>query len=341
VRRGIGIPVLVTGALGWLGGLGVGVTLTLLGSAEPGPAGTMLLGRIPLSWGLPAARTLLDAAGVAAVGLTLLPLLMRGARASQAAPALATAQRAGVVAGSVWAAAAAFLLLLQVAAATGRSPLQVPSSRVGDYLTVSVTGHALVVAALSGLAVAVAGVLAIRRAALVPVGLPPVLAGLGVLALPVTGHASTAPVHELAVISTALHVAAAAAWVGGLGAVAWLASPRRELLAATLPRYSRLATGCLVTVAATGVLGAVLRLPAATALVSTPYGWLLLGKSAGLLTLGILGFWARTRLLPAVLARKPVRLAGWLAIELAVMGLALGFAAVLAGAALPAAAQPS
>jgi putative copper resistance protein D len=164
----------------------------------------------------------------------------------------------------------------------------------------------------------------------------PVPAFLGVLALPVTGHAATAPAHDLAVLAVAVHVAAAAAWFGGLGAVAWLASPRRELLAATLPGYSRLATACLVAVTVTGVLGAVLRLPSAVALVDTSYGWILLGKALGLLTLGLLGARARSRLLPVSRARRTARLGGWITAELITMGTVIGLAAVLAGTAPPA-----
>ncbi|MFN2494490.1 MAG: copper resistance D family protein [Pseudonocardiaceae bacterium] len=327
--RRVGPPVLAAATVGGLGGLGAGWMLVLLAPAD-GPAAPVLLGG-----GLLAARAVLDASGVAAVGLTLLPLLLRDARPRESGPALAIAHRGSVVAGAGWAAAAALLLWLQVAVATSTSPLDVPARRVGDYLGAAVAGRALVVAGLCGLAVAITGALATRRPALVPAGLPAVPAVLGMLALPVTGHAATAPVHELAVIAVAVHVAAAAAWVGGLGALAWLASPRRELLAATLPRYSRLATACLVAVAVSGVAGAALRLPSTAALLGTSYGWMVLGKGIGLLMVGLLGGRARARLLPAVAARRPVRLTGWLAAELAVMGAVIGLASVLAGTAPP------
>jgi putative copper resistance protein D len=288
-----------------------------------------------LDAGLLTTRAVLDAAGVAAVGLTLLPLLLRGTRPRESGPALAITHRGGVVTGAVWAATAALLLWLQVAGATGTAALDVSAERVGDYLGAAVAGRALVVAGLCGLAVATAGALALRRPGLLPTGLPLVPAVLGLLALPLTGHAATAPVHEVAVIAVAGHVAAAAVWVGGLGAIAWLAAPRRELLAAVLPRYARLATACLIVVTVTGVLGAALRLPSAAALVSTSYGGMVLGKGTGLLMLALLGDRARTRILPAVAARRPVRLAGWLAVELAVMGAVLGLAAVLAETAPP------
>lgn len=294
-------------------------------------SGSDLTGWGLTGWDLAAARLVFDVAGVVTVGMTLLPLLCSGARAREVRPALATAHRGAVLAGAIWTAAAGLLLWLRVADATGVSPLQVPVHRVGDYLGAAVAGQALVVAGLCGLAVATSGALGGARPALVPAGLPAVPAGLGVLALPVTGHAATAPVHELAVIAVAVHVTAAAAWAGGLAALGWLGSPRRELLATTLPRYSLLATGCLLAVTATGLLNAALRVPSAAALLSTPYGWLLLGKSLGLVALGLLGARARARLLPAVAARRPVKLTGWLTVELAVMGVVIGLASVLAG----------
>ena len=62
---------------------------------------------------------------------------------------------------------------------------------------------------------------------------------------------------------------------------------------------------------------------------------MLLGKSAGIVALGLLGAYAKTRLLPAVVARRPVWLAGGLAGELAVMGSMVGLASVLAGTTPP------
>ena len=101
-----------------------------------------------------------------------------------------------------------------------------------------------------------------------------VAALLGALAPAVTGHAGTSADHQLAVVTVALHVAAAALWVGGLGAVLVVAGPRRRLLDAVLPRFSTLAGGCIACVVVSGVLNAVLRVSSVGALVTTGYGWL-------------------------------------------------------------------
>ena len=62
---------------------------------------------------------------------------------------------------------------------------------------------------------------------------------------------------------------------------------------------------------------------------------MLLGKGLGVVTLGLLGARARTRIMPAVMARRAVRLTAWLTVELAVMGAVIGLAAVLAGSVAP------
>ena len=81
----------------------------------------------------------------------------------------------------------------------------------------------------------------------VQVRVPLVVALLGVLTPAVTGHAGSAPGHQLAVITVALHVGAAALWVGGLAASLVLLGPRPSPAATPLlPRFSKLAGACLV-----------------------------------------------------------------------------------------------
>ena len=61
----------------------------------------------------------------------------------------------------------------------------------------------------------------------------------------VTGHAGTSADHQLAVVTVALHVAAAALWVGGLGALVVVLARHRALLDGVLPRFSPLAGVCV------------------------------------------------------------------------------------------------
>jgi putative copper resistance protein D len=72
---------------------------------------------------------------------------------------------------------------------------------------------------------------------------PLVAALLGVVTPAVTGHAGSAPNHQLAVIST-LHGASAALWCGGLAALVTLVAQRGILLRDTIGAFSTLAGGC-------------------------------------------------------------------------------------------------
>jgi copper transport protein len=136
-----------------------------------------------------------------------------------------------------------------------------------------------------------------------------VLSGGLLLTLSLMSHgAATLEIRTAAVCADFLHLLAAAVWGGGLLHVAlslwqglWAASPavRRTVLAALVPRFSLVATGCVSTVLLTGAYTAwaqVLVLPA----LRTPYGVTLLVKLAlvlPLLGLGALNLlWVRPRL---------------------------------------------
>jgi putative copper resistance protein D len=178
----------------------------------------------------------------------------------------------------------------------------------------------------------------IRRPRLVPPVVPVVAAVLTLLPLPPSGHSFEAPpaVLALGVLCLELHVLAATAWTGGLFAVVVLLGKRRDLLADALPRFSRLATVCVFLTAATGLASAWLHLyvtPGVTwysALFTTQYGLVLVCKAICLVAVGLLGAHIRFRLLPAIRGRRRTALIGWVALELSVMGLAFGFAAILA-----------
>jgi copper resistance protein D len=178
----------------------------------------------------------------------------------------------------------------------------------------------------AGCALVVLGcaVVRLRDPGRVAVRVPLVAALLGVLTPAVTGHASTSPDHQVAVLMIALHAGAAALWVGGLGGLLVLVAARRRLLDGALPRYSTVAGMCIFAVAATGVVSAVVRLESWGALVTTGYGALVLVKAVLVVVLGGLGRLARRRL---ATGRTPVL--RWAGIEVALMAVTLGVAAAL------------
>src|SRR5439155_17254189 len=99
---------------------------------------------------------------------------------------------------------------------------------------------------------------------------------LGVVPVAVTGHSASVQ-HDLATNSLLLHLVAAALWVGGL--VALLAHGRRRgaHLGLAASRFSRLALCCWITMAVSGVINALVRLPL-NDLFTTNYGLLVIAK---------------------------------------------------------------
>lgn len=163
--------------------------------------------------------------------------------------------------------------------------------------------------AAAGLVVAGLGLL-VRTASDLPPGPGAVrlLTGGALVALAgpsLAGHTRAYAPWPLLVASDVLHLAAGAAWLGGLvGLVLALRAlaGREQLAATTLARFSTLAGGLLLAVAATGSFLAWRIVGSWDALVSTTYGWLLLAKVAIVLVVAAMGGWNRWRTLPAVRA---------------------------------------
>lgn len=178
-------------------------------------------------------------------------------------------------------------LLASAADLAGGSILDGPGA-TGRFLGASWAGT------VAGLRVLVALVLvlavlpprALRRA--------PWLAAIGILAalaLPsLGGHAWTASPVGLAVASDALHVLAAAAWVGALGVLVLSWDGTRERAAA----FSRMALVAAPLTVATGVLNTALQERSLSALTDTTHGRLVLAKALG--TVALLAFgWVHRR----------------------------------------------
>ncbi|MGI5175904.1 cytochrome c oxidase assembly protein [Dactylosporangium sp. CA-152071] len=124
-------------------------------------------------------------------------------------------------------------------------------------------------------------------------GMVAALACVAALPPALTGHSAGAGNHQLAVTSLAVHILAAALWVGGLGALLTLRSDR--VLDVAVRGYSRLALGCWVAVAVSGLANAAVRLGSVDELWRSRYGLLLLGKIVALIVVGVFGAVQRRR----------------------------------------------
>ncbi|RAX45178.1 copper resistance protein CopD [Arthrobacter sp. AQ5-06] len=172
------------------------------------------------------------------------------------------------------------------------------------------------------------------------------LAGLVPPAL--IGHSSSSSDHEGAINSLGLHLVGVSSWVGGIVVLALLSGiltgPKpgaaADITEPTLRRFSSLAGFAFALVFASGVINARIRITNWGDLLGSPYGQLILAKSAAALVLGGIGFMHRQWVIPQ-LGRKGSAMSSrrvlWqlVLVELLVMGATSGVAVALSRSAPP------
>ncbi|MEV0620733.1 CopD family protein [Nonomuraea sp. NPDC050404] len=291
-----------------------------------------------VSYGLPIVRVLLDVAAVAVVGLSLLPKLLGFKYPERTEPVLVRVRPLAVLAAWAWAICALLTIVLQTAEL---NPGAVPTfGMIADYVGSVGTGQGLLFSAACALAAAGIGLMAVRFGEKVPAELRVIVALFGLLPIPVTGHAVNSVWHDPIMISMEIHVMGAAAWAGGLLATAAFLGPHRDLLALALPKFSRMASVCLLLVALSGLitgLGTMALTPGVTlpgAIVTSQYGVLVVVKTALVALVVPLAAHIRFRLLPAVRRGQATALVGWAVAEVSVMGLAYGVAVAITRASI-------
>lgn len=299
-------------------------------TAEPAVVG--IVGpNVFVRYGTPILRTMLDLGAVSTAGLALLPRMVGFDRPERAEPVLAPTRRLAGWTSLLWGSSALGTIVLLTIEIEGTAD----PAALGRYIAAVAAGKGLLLSAgCAALSWWLARV-SVRHGENVPAELRAGVALFGLLPLPLTGHASNWTYHDLSMISMELHVVAASAWAGGLGAVVVFLARRPLLLADALPRFSRLATWCVLIVGVTGILNGLLELalsPITTlpgSLFSTRYGVLVLAKAACLAAVALVAIPVRFRLLPLVAARKSTAIAVWCGIELLILAAAFGIAVVL------------
>jgi len=241
--------------------------------------------------------TLLGSLAIAGA-LGFATIVLRDDTAAPAAAAL-RARCEGLVRGGIIAAIVGSVgaLDVQAAAATGTDGIR-GLQHADEVLTGSVWGW-MWLARIGALAV-IALVARPLRGGLAGAAL--VVAGLLLATLSLSGHALVASGSippGVAVAADWIHLAAAALWLGGVfvftlglrGALTALPVPERDAFARTaIARFSTVAVAAVAAVLVTGVLGAVLHVPAPGALVTTFYGAVILAKALLLIPLLVLGY---------------------------------------------------
>lgn len=174
----------------------------------------------------------------------------------------------------LWAVTEMILLAFAAADSAGRTPLTLSPSTLTSFVTSISVGRLGAATVLLAVALCAVGVIGYRLDATwspVPVI---VMASLALVARPITGHMSQFSFGSIAV---AVHVLCASVWLGVLGAMA-LSLRSKSAWAVLLPIYSRMAFWCVVGVASTGVIDAVLKLQTPSASIETGYGRIVLAK---------------------------------------------------------------
>lgn len=297
-------------------GLLLGGATAPLPLADPGPV---------VRWGQPVIKLIMNLSMATTVG-TLVLSAFAASRAEQ--------QRLQPLAGgaaALWLASAAAYFVFTYLSASGSAISYGPEFSEGLWLFATQIELGTLLVFNLGMAFVVSlSTIAFTGRRMVAVNAALALAGLYPLAE--SGHASSDAGHALAVNSLLMHLVGVSVWVGGLVALFALFAPS-ERTAVLVSRYSTLALISFVLVAISGLTSGFIRLYTPEDLFS-PYGQLLMLKAALLVVLGIFG--ARYRLgLVKKLAEQQGSFWRLVALELGVMGAAIGMGSALAQTALP------
>ncbi len=321
-----------TAPLALIGGglVALAIAFSLSGASEPA-----LLDRTGpvVIWGLPVAKFGVNLAAAVVIGALLLSVtaLVPGGPAQRRALALARASAL------VWTACAAVVALLTFQT-VANLPLLAPDA--GDAFATFFTGvplgRATVAATVLAATAAVLTFTARSRATLV---VSAAVALAGTVPLVLNSHAAGSRGHADSTVAIVLHVLAASVWVGGLLVlIAVRSAIPADQRAVVVRRYSSLALASFVALAVSGTVGAWATLGSWQELLS-PYGALVLGKTAALSLLFACGAAQRLVVVRALDRRAPSagrHFAALVVGELAIMGAASGVAAALARTTPPA-----
>ena len=316
----IGVAVLAGAVAAGLSALSLTDALTATGLPDPGPVTT---------YGLPFVRAAGEIAAVIAVGSFLFAAFLVPPQTNGVLDAGGyRALRLGTVASGVWTVCAALLVPLTVSDVTGQ-PI---SSRLDPSAIWSVASMVEIAGAWRWTAFIAAAVtiasIPVLRWSPTPLLFAGSLATLLPLAL--TGHSASGGSHDMATNSLLIHLVAGALWAGGLLALLVHALRGGDHGYVAARRFSAIALWCFVAMALSGVVNALIRVEPSD-LLNTTYGRLILGKTAALCVLGVVGWLQRRRGVAALeadpAARSPlIRLA---LVEAVVFGLTFGIAVAL------------
>ncbi|MFY9635323.1 MAG: CopD family protein, partial [Cellulosimicrobium cellulans] len=300
-------------------------------------------------WGYGIAQTLHNTAAAATIGAlvfaaTIIPPVMRSpgrrtpgrkepdASPAREHPAFTRIMVLASTASALWTMSAMAVLVFSFSDIAG-VPVSGSSeyaSQLVFYVTELPTGTAWLWVVISSATVSTLTFGFRSRGALAAAAL---LALTGLLPMILIGHAAGGTDHEQAINSLGLHLVGVCLWLGGLIALTVGGTAFGKDTAAVLERFSALAGFAFILVVASGIINAAIRIDFPAGLAS-PYGILLLGKTAAALLLGAIGFLHRRSLIPGLALKSDTGtntrlLWRFVVVELLIMGAVSGLAAAL------------
>ena len=321
--------------------IGAALVAVVAGLVFGGGAAPLVIGDPgPLvRWGLPIVKLLVNVTAAGMVGSLVLALfaLRAGTRPFDIALDTASVSAAVFTIASAFTAYFTFLNAFNATPSIGAEFGQ----QLGRFLLDTDIGRAWLITTIVG---AVLTVLTFAVRGWTATAIVAALAVAALIPMATVGHSGEEANHNTAVMSLALHIVAAAVWLGGVLLLAVVRpAVERSDIGAVLRRYSSLALVAFLVVGLSGVARALAGGIGFAQLV-TPYGILLLVKVAALLVMGALGARYRLHLIArvegavaggkaaATAARNTASRTFWtlIAVELAFMGIASGAAVALA-----------
>ena len=332
---GTGPIALIAVALGALALVATAVGLVLAGgSYEPALPGLPDPGAT-VGWGTPVVRLLSDLAAVATVGwLLAATFLDPSGKDGVVSPTGRRDLRRAAIAAAAWAVLALVQLFLELANVLGLPLAEAVSPNiVSTYANEIPTTRALLFMALLATVVCIGAIMTATTGSAAAW----LLVAVAAAALPaLAGHSSGLGDHALATTAGVAHVVAAVVWMGGLVALGVHAARRDMPLLRPVQRFSTIALVAIVLLAASGAANAYTRLDNAGQLFTTGYGQVLVTKTLLIVTLGILGWVIRGRIIATLdRASRAIVFARIAGLELLVMAVAVGLGVALASSPPP------
>jgi cytochrome c oxidase assembly factor CtaG/putative copper export protein len=311
-------------------------------------------------WGLPVSKAIHNISLATVIGglifaVGILPRRLGGSRSKNADapehPAFTRALGVAAGAGAVWTLSAIAVLVLGYADVAGQGLSGDPefTRSLVYFMTDIETGRAWLAVVIIA-AVVTTALFGVRSLG----GLAATLAFafVGLVPAALIGHSSSSDDHEGAINSLGLHLVGVSAWVGGIimlvllsgvlggAAAAGKAGARPDITEPTLRRFSALAGFAFVLVFASGVVNASIRVTSWAELLGSPYGQLIMAKTAATLVLGGVGLMHRSWVIPQLGSQgggMSARRVLWqlVVVELIIMGTTSGIAVALGRSAPP------